>query len=144
MDASDESPDRVSVDDRPVPTPGRPRRAATPWGSRSPSRSSLTSPTSSGAWIPTAPPRTDASPRPVRPNVWRPRAGRRTVGLLLVVALAGAFVAWSQVTAQVTPGQPLPAVPPPPFDLKDPGAVAEGRRLYHSTCTFYCHGREGR
>ena len=54
------------------------------------------------------------------------------------------FVARPPVTAQVTPGQPSPAVPTPPFDLKDPGAVAEGRRLYHSTCTFYCHGREGR
>jgi hypothetical protein len=58
------------------------------------------------------------------------------VELVLVVALVGVFGAWPPVTTQVTPGLSLPAVPPPPLDLKDPGAVAEGRRLYHSTCTF--------
>src|SRR5215813_12095451 len=70
---------------------------------------------------------------------------RQSAGLMLAGVLAAmCWVGGSPVAAQITPASPAPApIPPPQFDLKDPAAIAEGRRLFHSTCTFYCHGREG-
>ena len=40
--------------------------------------------------------------------------------------------------------QPSPAETKAPFPLDDPAAVSEGARRFSTSCTGYCHGREGR
>jgi mono/diheme cytochrome c family protein len=39
---------------------------------------------------------------------------------------------------------PSASVNKAPFPLDDPEAVAEGAKRFSSSCTGYCHGREGR
>ena len=64
------------------------------------------------------------------------------VSVILVASLF-AGVAQGIVWAQGM-RQPAPAETKAPFPLNDPAAVAEGARRFSSTCTGYCHGREGR
>jgi cytochrome c oxidase cbb3-type subunit III len=64
------------------------------------------------------------------------------VVVLFTASLVGGLVegvVWAQGMRQ-----PSAAVSKPPFALDDPGAVEEGARRFSSTCTGYCHGREGR
>jgi cytochrome c oxidase cbb3-type subunit 3 len=64
------------------------------------------------------------------------------IGLVLTASLLGGLVeglVWAQGMRQ-----PPAAVSKPPFSLDDPEAVAEGAKRFSSTCTGYCHGREGR
>jgi mono/diheme cytochrome c family protein len=64
------------------------------------------------------------------------------ISVVLTASLVGGLIqglVWAQGMRQ-----PPAAVSKPPFPLDDPGAIAEGARRFSSTCTGYCHGREGR
>jgi mono/diheme cytochrome c family protein len=64
------------------------------------------------------------------------------VSIVLSVSLVGGLaqgLVWAQGMRP-----PSAAVTKPPFPLDDPEAVAEGAKRFSSTCTGYCHGREGR
>ena len=64
------------------------------------------------------------------------------IAVVLTASLLGGLVegiVWAQGMRQ-----PPAAATRPPFPLDDPGVVSEGGRRFSSTCTGYCHGREGR
>jgi mono/diheme cytochrome c family protein len=64
------------------------------------------------------------------------------ISVVLTTSLAGGLVeglVWAQGMRP-----PSAAVSKPPFPLDDPEAVSEGAKRFSSSCTGYCHGREGR
>jgi mono/diheme cytochrome c family protein len=64
------------------------------------------------------------------------------IAVVLTASLLGGLVegiVWAQGMRQ-----PPAAATKPPFPLDDPEAVSEGARRFSSSCTGYCHGREGR
>jgi cytochrome c oxidase cbb3-type subunit III len=64
------------------------------------------------------------------------------ISVVLIVSLLGGLVegiVWAQGMRP-----PSAAATRPPFPLDDPGAVSEGAKRFSSSCTGYCHGREGR
>jgi cytochrome c oxidase cbb3-type subunit 3 len=64
------------------------------------------------------------------------------ITVVLTASLVGGLALGSVWAQGMRP--PSAAVTKPPFRLDDPEAVAEGARRFSSTCTGYCHGREGR
>ena len=64
------------------------------------------------------------------------------ISVVLTMSLLGGLVegiVWAEGMRQ-----PPAAASKPPFPLDDPEAVSEGARRFSSSCTGYCHGREGR
>jgi mono/diheme cytochrome c family protein len=64
------------------------------------------------------------------------------ISVVLAASLTGGLVqgiVWAQGMRP-----PPAAASKPPFPLDDPEAVSEGAKRFSSTCTGYCHGREGR
>ena len=64
------------------------------------------------------------------------------VSVVLIASLLGGLaegIVWAQGMRQ-----PPAAASKPPFPLDDPEAIAEGGHRFSTTCTGYCHGREGR
>jgi cytochrome c oxidase cbb3-type subunit 3 len=64
------------------------------------------------------------------------------ISVVLIVSLLGGLVegiVWAQGMRP-----PSAAATRPPFPLDDPEAVSEGAKRFSSSCTGYCHGREGR
>jgi cytochrome c oxidase cbb3-type subunit 3 len=64
------------------------------------------------------------------------------VSIVLTASLVGGLaqgLVWGQGMRP-----PSASASKPPFPLDDPEAVAEGAKRFSSSCTGYCHGREGR
>jgi cytochrome c oxidase cbb3-type subunit 3 len=64
------------------------------------------------------------------------------ISVVLTTSLVGGLVeglVWAQGMRP-----PSAAATKPPFPLDDPEAVSEGAKRFSSSCTGYCHGREGR
>ncbi len=62
--------------------------------------------------------------------------------VVLVASLLGGLaqgIVWAQGMRQ-----PPAAMTKAPFPLDDPTAISEGARRFSTTCTGYCHGKEGR
>jgi mono/diheme cytochrome c family protein len=61
--------------------------------------------------------------------------------VLIASVTAGLFEGFSWAQGM---RQPAVEASKPPFPLDDPKAIEEGGHRFQTTCTGYCHGREGR